>query len=35
MQSENENDIYTLSGQRVSTPVKGINIIGGKKIIIK
>jgi hypothetical protein len=31
-----ENDaIYTLSGQRVSTPAKGINIIGGKKIVIK
>ena len=31
-----ENDmIYTLSGQRVSHPVKGINIIGGKKIVIK
>ena len=27
--------IYTLSGQRVSHPVKGINIIGGKKIVIK
>ena len=27
--------IYTLSGQRVSTPAKGINIIGGKKIVIK
>ena len=31
---ENES-IYTLSGQRVATPVKGINIINGKKIIIK
>ena len=31
-----ENDtIYTLSGQRVATPVKGINIINGKKIFIK
>ena len=27
--------IYSLSGQRVSTPAKGINIIGGKKIVIK
>lgn len=27
--------IYTLSGQRVSAPVKGINIINGKKIFIK
>ena len=33
-QKENES-IYTLSGQRVSAPVKGINIIGNKKIIIK
>ena len=27
--------IYTLSGQRIAAPVKGINIIGGKKIVIK
>ena len=33
-QKDNES-IYTLSGQRVSTPAKGINIIGGKKIVIK
>ena len=33
-QKENES-IYTLSGQRVANPVKGINIINGKKIIIK
>ena len=33
-QKENET-IYTLSGQRVATPVKGINIINGKKIVIK
>ena len=33
-QKENES-IYTLSGQRVSAPVKGINIIHGKKIVIK
>ena len=30
-----DNTIFTLSGQRVSHPVKGINIIGGKKIVIK
>ena len=31
-----KNDaMYTLSGQRVSTSAKGINIIGGKKIVIK
>ena len=34
MQKGNET-IYTLSGQRVSTPVKGINIINGKKIVVK
>ena len=34
MQKENES-IYTLSGQRVANPVKGINIIGNKKIVIK
>ena len=34
MQKGNET-IYTLSGQRVATPVKGINIINGKKIVIK
>ena len=33
-QKDNES-IYTLSGQRVATPVKGINIINGKKIFIK
>ena len=33
-QKENES-IYTISGQRVSAPVKGINIINGKKIVIK
>ena len=30
-----DNTIFTLSGQRVSHPVMGINIIGGKKIVIK
>ena len=34
MQKGNET-IYTLSGQRISTPVKGINIINGKKVVIK
>ncbi len=33
-QKENES-IYNLNGQRVDTPVKGINIIHGKKIIVK
>ena len=34
MQKGNET-IYTLSGQRVANPVKGINIINGKKVVIK
>ena len=29
------SSIYNLSGQRLSTPQKGINIINGKKVIIK
>ena len=33
-QKDNES-IYTLSGQRVATPVKGINIINGKKVVLK
>lgn len=33
-QKDNES-IYALSGQRVATPVKGINIINGKKVFIK
>ncbi|MGN1230164.1 MAG: leucine-rich repeat domain-containing protein, partial [Prevotella sp.] len=36
VQSETSDDImYNLSGQRISKPVKGIMIRGGKKIIIK
>ena len=35
LSSKENATLYTLSGQRVSTPVKGINIIGGKKIVIK
>ena len=27
--------IHTLSGQRLTTPRKGINIIGGKKVVVK
>jgi len=27
--------VYTLSGQRIDAPRKGINIVGGKKVIIK
>ena len=35
LSSKENATLYTLSGQRVSTPVKGINIIDGKKIVIK
>lgn len=28
-------NVYTLSGQRMAAPHKGVNIIGGKKVIIK
>jgi len=35
-QSTMENaNIYNVAGQRLSKPVKGINIINGKKVIIK
>jgi hypothetical protein len=27
--------VYTLSGQRVTAPKKGINIVGGKKVVVK
>ena len=30
-----QTSIYSLSGQRLSTPKKGINIIGGKKVVVK
>ena len=34
--TKKRNDsIYTLNGQRVANPVKGISIIGGKKIVFK
>ena len=27
--------VFSLSGQRLAAPKKGINIIGGKKVIVK
>jgi uncharacterized protein YjdB len=27
--------VYTLSGQRLAKPRKGLNIVGGKKVIVK
>ena len=29
------NEIYNLSGQRLSRPQRGINIIGGKKVLVQ
>ena len=29
------NTVYTLSGQRLAAPKKGINIVGGKKMVVK
>lgn len=31
----NDTSIYSISGQRLQAPRKGINIIGGKKVVIK
>ena len=28
-------EIYNLNGQRVAAPQKGLNIINGKKVVIK
>ena len=33
---ENENvEIYDLSGRRLDKPAKGVNIIGGKTVIVR
>ena len=29
------NEIYNLSGQRVSQPTKGLYIVNGKKVVLK
>lgn len=34
-EANKEQVIYSISGQRLSQPVKGINIINGKKVIVK
>ena len=34
-ESVKSNSIYNLSGQRLTAPQKGINIIGGKKFVVK
>ena len=33
--SEADAPIYNLRGQRLAAPQKGINIIGGKKVVVK
>ena len=33
--SQNEGAIFNLSGQRIASPRKGLNIINGKKVLIK
>ena len=35
MDKNADNPIYNLSGQRLIAPKKGINIIGGKKVVVK
>ena len=32
---ENNATIFTLDGKRINKPQKGINIIGGKKVVVK
>lgn len=34
-ESNNSGDIYDLQGRRLTAPVKGINIIGGRKVLVK
>ena len=33
--SKDDNAVYNLNGQRLSAPRKGLNIVNGKKVIIK
>ena len=33
--SESEEAVYNLGGQRLNKPAKGINIIGGRKVLVK
>ena len=32
---KDEGNIYNLNGQKLSSPLKGINIINGRKVIVK
>ena len=31
----NTDDIFSISGLRMSKPVKGLNIVNGKKVLVK
>jgi hypothetical protein len=33
--AQNNATIFTLDGKRINKPQKGINIIGGKKVVVK
>ena len=33
--TEDNAPVYSLSGQRLAAPQKGINIVGGKKLMVK
>lgn len=33
--SDNKTSVFSLSGQRLTAPRKGINIVGGKKVVVK
>lgn len=36
MQTDNSDaPVHSLSGQRLTAPRKGVNIVGGKKVIIR
>ena len=36
IEAENAQEaVYNLNGQRLAKPQKGLNIIGGKKVIVK
>ena len=35
VQSQNSDTFFNLNGQRLSAPQKGINIVNGKKVLVK
>ena len=35
LETQNDGAIYNLQGQRLNAPRKGINIINGRKVIVK